>query len=99
MAGNVALKHASNVPQSALLIEEIFRKAGLPEDVFQTLLIGADAVAEVVTDDRVKAATLTGSEPAGAATGGLGRERHIKPTLLELGGTDPFIVMPSANLT
>jgi succinate-semialdehyde dehydrogenase/glutarate-semialdehyde dehydrogenase len=99
MAGNVALlKHASNVPQSALLIEEIFRKAGLPEDVFQTLLIGADAVAEVVTDDRVKAATLTGSEPAGAALAALAG-KHIKPTLLELGGTDPFTVMPSANLT
>jgi succinate-semialdehyde dehydrogenase/glutarate-semialdehyde dehydrogenase len=98
MAGNVGLlKHASNVPQTALFMEELFLQAGFPEGVFQTLLIGSQQVEAVLRDRRVKAATLTGSEPAGRAVAAVAGD-EVKTTVLELGGSDPFIVMPSADL-
>jgi succinate-semialdehyde dehydrogenase/glutarate-semialdehyde dehydrogenase len=99
IAGNVGLlKHASNVPQSALAIEEILLHAGFPLGAFQTLLIDAHQVAAIVSDERIKAATLTGSEEAGMSLGAV-CGHHLKKTVLELGGSDPFIVLPTADLT
>ncbi|RDH47192.1 NAD-dependent succinate-semialdehyde dehydrogenase [Fischerella thermalis] len=98
MAGNVGLlKHASNVPQCALAIEEIIQKAGFPTGVFQTLLIPGAKVGDLMSDDRIKAATLTGSEPAGISLA-VASAKQIKKTVLELGGSDPFIVLESADL-
>jgi succinate-semialdehyde dehydrogenase / glutarate-semialdehyde dehydrogenase len=98
MAGNVGLlKHASNVPQTALALAELFRRAGFPEGAFQTLLIGSQGVERVLRDPVVVAATLTGSEPAGRSVAAIAGS-EIKKTVLELGGSDPFIVLPSADL-
>ncbi|PYR84964.1 MAG: NADP-dependent succinic semialdehyde dehydrogenase, partial [Acidobacteria bacterium] len=98
MAGNVGLlKHASNVPQCALKIEEILSQAGFPQGAFQTLLIGAQQVDAVLSDDRVAAATLTGSEGAGIQVG-VSAAKRIKKVVLELGGSDPFIVTRNASL-
>ncbi|MBA2465542.1 MAG: NADP-dependent succinic semialdehyde dehydrogenase [Nocardioidaceae bacterium] len=97
-AGNVGLlKHASNVPQTALFMEDLFREAGFPDDVFQTLLVGSSKVEAVLRDPRVAAATLTGSEGAGVAVGRTAGEA-LKKVVLELGGSDAFVVMPSADL-
>ncbi|MFD2784041.1 NAD-dependent succinate-semialdehyde dehydrogenase [Hymenobacter rubripertinctus] len=98
MAGNVGLlKHASNVPQCALALEKIFHDAGFPPATFRTLLIGSDLVEKLIEDDRVRAVTLTGSEPAGAAVAATAG-RQIKKTVLELGGSDAFIVLADADL-
>ncbi|WP_369037036.1 NADP-dependent succinic semialdehyde dehydrogenase [Streptomyces adonidis] len=98
MAGNVGLlKHASNVPQTALYLEDLFRRAGFPEGCFQTLLIGSGAVEKILRDPRVRAATLTGSEPAGRAVAAVAGD-EVKKTVLELGGSDPYIVLASADV-
>ena len=98
MAGNVVLlKPASNVPKCALSLEQIFRRAGFPEGAFQTLLLGTDQTAAVIADERVQGVSFTGSGPAGAQVGAIAG-RHLKKVVLELGGSDPFIVLPSADL-
>jgi len=97
-AGNVGvLKHASNVPQTALFMEELFREAGFPDDAFQTILVGSSKIEKIVQDPRVAAATLTGSEGAGVAVARTAGEA-LKKVVLELGGSDAFVVMPSADI-
>ena len=99
MAGNSGLlKHASNVPQAALFLDTLFERAGFPRGSFRTLLIGGSEVAGVLADPRVKAVTLTGSEPAGRSVASIAGD-HVKKAVLELGGSDPFIVMPSADVS
>ncbi|MET8258926.1 NADP-dependent succinic semialdehyde dehydrogenase [Micromonospora sp. NPDC005205] len=98
MAGNTGLlKHASNVPQTALLLEDVFRRAGFPEGAFTAVLVDSEAVDHILSDPRVRAATLTGSEPAGRSIAQIAG-RELKKTVLELGGSDPFVVMPSADV-
>ncbi|MER6116602.1 NADP-dependent succinic semialdehyde dehydrogenase [Streptomyces sp. A0642] len=98
MAGNTGLlKHASNVPQTALYLGELFRRAGFPDGCFQTLLVGSGAIEAILRDGRVAAATLTGSEPAGRAVASVAGD-EVKHTVLELGGSDPFLVLPSADV-
>jgi succinate-semialdehyde dehydrogenase/glutarate-semialdehyde dehydrogenase len=98
MAGNVGLlKHASNVPQTALFMQDLFQRAGFPPGTFQTLLVGSARVEAILRDKRVTAATLTGSGPAGQSVAAIAGS-EIKKVVLELGGSDPFIVMPSAGL-
>ncbi|MFI1393640.1 NADP-dependent succinic semialdehyde dehydrogenase [Streptomyces sp. NPDC020681] len=98
MAGNTGLlKHASNVPQTAIYLEDLFRRAGYPEGCFQTLLVGSGAVEGILRDSRVAAATLTGSEPAGRSVASIAGD-EVKKTVMELGGSDPFVVMASADI-